>query len=300
MSLSLYPRGSPAPPPSAVGKQPRKGPCGGIVKRFSVPTSRPRSRTTPAEITTRSPLFFLPQYRRPTRLFMCCSLYKGPLLSTLSLLLVPVSTRAPDAPATRHAPMLLVEFSTDVKQLDEWSRRVGVALSVESLGAPYARAHRHLLAMKHALVAHHGFRDCPPSDPRVLFTVQCQPPHRSSAGVPRSPTIKLELPIHASSFFSPERRVQWQMVFHSAMWPSLRHSVQPVGDMLHLLQCLMPGLLLVVHIEDGWRTARGLPPADWININQQLLVDILGQSHFRRLNRAASDPKLAFMAAPAS
>ncbi|KAF8486486.1 hypothetical protein JB92DRAFT_2760333 [Gautieria morchelliformis] len=194
--------------------------------------------------------------------------------------------------------MLLVEFSTEVKQLDDWSQRVGVALSVESLGAPYARAHRHLQAMKQALIRQHGFRELPPSDNRVLFTVECLPPHRSSSGLPRSPTMKLELPIHASSFFSPERRVQWQMVFHSAMWPTLRHSVQPVGDMLHLIQCLMPGLLLVVQTEDGWRTARGLPPADWINMNQQMLVDILGQSHFRRLYRAASDPKLAFMTAP--
>jgi len=109
--------------------------------------------------------------------------------------------------------------------------------------------------------------------------------------------MKLELPIHASSFFSPERRVQWQMVFHSAMWPSLRHTVQPIGDLLHLLQCLMPGLLLVVQIEDGWRTARGLPPADWVKMNEQMLIDILGVGPYKRLSKAAADPKLAFMTA---
>ncbi|KIJ44366.1 hypothetical protein M422DRAFT_47446 [Sphaerobolus stellatus SS14] len=194
--------------------------------------------------------------------------------------------------------MLIVEFSTDVRQLDEWANRVGVALSVESLAAPYAKAQRYMLAMKNTLVKKHGFRELPPTDQRVLFTVECQPPHRSAAGIPRSPTMKLELPIHASSFFSPERRVQWQMVFHSAMWPSLRHSVQPVGDLLYLLQCIMPGLLLVVQIEDGWRTARGLPSADWVKINESMLVDILGTSAFKRLYKAAADPKLAFMATP--
>ncbi|GJJ12393.1 hypothetical protein Clacol_006635 [Clathrus columnatus] len=194
--------------------------------------------------------------------------------------------------------MLLVEFSTDVIQLNEWSRRVGVALSVDSLGTPYARAHRHLLRQKKLLVEHHGFRELPPSDPRLLFTIECQPPHRSSNGLPRSPTMKLELPVHASSFFSPERRIQWQMVFHSALWPSLRHVVQPVDDILYLLQCLMPGLLLLVQVEGGWRTARGLPPPDWININKSMLVEIFGSDHYPGLYKAASDPKLAFITAP--
>ncbi|KAF8585182.1 hypothetical protein K439DRAFT_1632859 [Ramaria rubella] len=67
------------------------------------------------------------------------------------------------------------------------------------------------------------------------------------------------------------------------MWPALRHTVPPIGDMLHPLQCLMPGLVLLVHFEDGWPTARGFPPAEWIAINQPLLVDIFGYSHFKRL-----------------
>ncbi|KAF8579167.1 hypothetical protein K439DRAFT_1416421 [Ramaria rubella] len=196
--------------------------------------------------------------------------------------------------------MLLVEFSPDVRELDAWSSRAGVPLSLESLATPYARSHRYLLAMKHALVAHHGFTEPPPSDPRLLFTLQCQPNHRSLAGFPRSPPMTLELPFHASSFFSPDRRLQWQMVFHSAMWPALRHAVPAIGDMLHLLQCLMPGLLLLVQFEDGWRTARGFPPAEWIAINQPLLVDVFGPAHFKRLLRVASDPALAFTNTPVS
>lgn len=195
-------------------------------------------------------------------------------------------------------PMLFVEFSSDVRQLDEWARRVGVALSVESLAGPYARAHRYILAMKKELIRKHGFSELSPSDSRVLFTLECETPHRSATGLPRSPAMKLELPIHASSFFSPDRRIQWQMVFHSALWPSLRHRVQPIADLHYLLQCLMPGLLLVVQIEEGWRTARGLPSADWINMNEDMLVDVLGQSQYRRLCKAASDPKLAFMVVP--
>ncbi|KAF8579165.1 hypothetical protein K439DRAFT_1638165 [Ramaria rubella] len=99
-------------------------------------------------------------------------------------------------------------------------------------------------------IRHHGFTDHPPSSSRVLFTLQCQPNHRSLAGFPLSPPMTHKHPFHALSFFSPDRRLQWQMVFHSAMWPALRHTVPPIGDMLHLLQCLMPGLLLV-QFEDG-------------------------------------------------
>ena len=46
--------------------------------------------------------------------------------------------------------------------------------------------------------------------------------------------------------------------------------------------------------EGCWRTTRGLPPPEWINANEPVLVQIFGTSHYRRLFRAANDKRLAF------
>jgi len=194
-----------------------------------------------------------------------------------------------------------VVFSGEVRDLVEWAERTNLPLptSAEALGTNYARAHRSFLAMKNHLIQHYGWNDSSIADPRLLFSIECDPPHRSSSGMPRSPRMNLSLPTNASSFFSPERRVQWQMVFHSATFPTMRHSVPPIANILHLLQCLLPGMLVIVKVEDVqgqgvYTTSRGLPPAEWVDTHRQLLCDIFGTSHYRRLFRAASDSRIAF------
>ena len=68
------------------------------------------------------------------------------------------------------------------------------------------------------------------------------------------------------------------MVFHSALFPAMRHTVQPVGDILHLLQCLLTGMLVLVK-EDNvpgeglWKTIRALPPPEWLTNNEMALVE---------------------------
>lgn len=183
--------------------------------------------------------------------------------------------------------------------MDEWANRTGIPLtSAEALGTMYTRAHRWLVTMKTQLVRNHGWRELP-SDPRMLFSIECLPPFRSSGGLPRTPPMHLQLPLHASSFFSPERRVQWQMVFHSALFPAMRLTVAPVGDILHLLQCLLTGMLVLVKEdltpgEGKCKTIRALPPPEWITTNQSMLLDIFGSSHCKKLLKAASDRSLSF------
>lgn len=191
-------------------------------------------------------------------------------------------------------------FSPNVEYMDEWARQTGIPLtSAEALGTLYARAHPWLRELKNNLVRNHGWKEKAP-DSRMLFSIECTPPFRSSGGLPRTPPFNLMLPLHASTFFSPERRIQWEMVFHSALFPAMRHSCQPVGDILHLLQCLLTGMLVLVKEEEEpgkgvWKTSRGLPPPDWISANETLLLQIFGPSHYRKLFRAAADKRLAFM-----
>ncbi|OSX65207.1 hypothetical protein POSPLADRAFT_1032043 [Postia placenta MAD-698-R-SB12] len=197
------------------------------------------------------------------------------------------------------APPQLV-FSNDIVHMDEWARRTGIPLTTaEALGTNYARARRWMMAIRTQLVQNLGWEDVTPLDPRLLFDIECPSPYRSPRGLPRSPNLRLQIPIHASSFFSPDRRVQWEMVFHSALFPGMRHTVPAIGDMLHLLQCLLTGMIVLVKEEviagvGTERTIRALPPVEWVHSHEVALTEILGPTHFRQLFRAAGDNRIAF------
>lgn len=192
-----------------------------------------------------------------------------------------------------------VVFSSDVKNMDEWARRTQIPLTTaEALGASYSRAHRWLQALRLQLIRDHNWSDAPASDSRLLFSLETTSIWRSSVGLPAGPRLKLQLPANASSFFSPERRIQWQMVFHSDIFESVRKLCPPVNDILSLLQCLLTGVVTVVleeNLPQGvYRTTRGLPPVSWINANESALIEIFGPSHFRALRKACNDTKAAF------
>jgi len=183
--------------------------------------------------------------------------------------------------------------------MDEWARRTHIPLTTaEALGATYARAHRWLQALRLQLIRDHNWVDASVSDSRLLLSLETSSIWRSTVGLPAGPRLKLELPMHASSFFSPERRIQWQMVFHSDIFESVRKLCPPVNDILNLLQCLLTGVVTVVFEEDlpqgVYKTTRGLPPVSWINGNESSLIDIFGPTHFRALRKACNDTKAAF------
>jgi hypothetical protein len=196
-------------------------------------------------------------------------------------------------------PRAEVIFSSDVQNMDDWARRTRIPLTTaEALGATYARAHRWLQTLKVQLIREHNWRDVPSSDSRMLFSLETSSIWRSSVGLPAGPQLKLQLPVHASSFFSPERRVQWQMVFHSDIFESVRKICPPINDILSLIQCLLTGVVTLVfeeNLQNGvYRTSRGLPPVSWVNENESALIEIFGIEHYRALRRACSDTQTAF------
>ncbi|TFK42610.1 hypothetical protein BDQ12DRAFT_676494 [Crucibulum laeve] len=192
-----------------------------------------------------------------------------------------------------------VVFSSDVRNMDEWARRTRIPLTTaEALGATYARAHRWLQALKMQLIRHHGWADMQAPDPRMLLSIETSPMWRSTVGLPAGPRPKLQLPLHASSFFSPERRIQWEMIFHSDIFESVRKICPPINDILCVIQCLLTGvvtLTLEENLPNGiHRTTRGLPPVSWVNANEGALVEVFGATHFKALRRACSDTAMAY------
>ncbi|PPQ78068.1 hypothetical protein CVT25_015602 [Psilocybe cyanescens] len=196
-------------------------------------------------------------------------------------------------------PRAEVVFSSSVANMDDWAQRTRIPLTTaDALGTTYARAHRWLQSLKLQLIRNHHWTEAPSQDHRMLFSLETSSMWRSSVNLPAGPNLKLQLPVHASSFFSPERRVQWQMVFHSDIFENVRKICPPVNDILNLIQCLLTGVVTVVfeeRLDQGiYRTTRGLPPLQWVNANEVPLVEIFGQDHFRALRRACSDAQTAY------
>jgi len=201
--------------------------------------------------------------------------------------------------SARPQPSTEVVFSSVVANMDEWAQRTHIPLTTaDALGATYARAHRWLQNLKQQLIHEYHWTEAPSQDHRMLFSLETSSIWRSSVDLPAGPKLKLLLPVHASSFFSPERRIQWQMVFHSDIFENVRKICPPVNDILNLIQCLLTGVVTVVfdeHLDQGiYRTTRGLPPVAWVNAHEAQLVEIFGPSHFRALRKACSDAATAF------
>jgi hypothetical protein len=197
------------------------------------------------------------------------------------------------------SPRPELSFCYDVASLDEWAKRTGIPLtSAEALSMNYRRARDWMLRLRTELVLNHSFSEVAALDSKILFDIEAPYP-----GYPLRPKLRLRLPAHATTFFAPERKVQWEMVFHSNVFHLLRHTVRPISDLLNLLQCLITGMFLLVLEEDvpgqgGVRTIRALPPADWVAAHETELVKIFGSTHYRQLLRSASDSRIAFKCEP--
>lgn len=203
--------------------------------------------------------------------------------------------------ASPPKPRLHVVFSADVSNMNEWAERTHIPLTTaDAIGASWARAHRWLNSLQAQLVTQYGWEPTKFDKPetRLLYSVEKPSIWRSSIGLPAGPPLRLQLPINAASFFSPDRRIQWQMVFHSYIFESLRKICAPVNDILNLMQCLLTGMVTVVFEEtlpDGvYRTVRGLPSDSWIQANERQLIEVFGVSHFKALRKACSEKTMAY------
>ena len=83
----------------------------------------------------------------------------------------------------------------------------------------------------------------------------------------------------------------------------LRH-LQPVADILYLLQCLVTGMLVLVKMDDVpgqgvCNVIRALPKPEWLSSNYAQLSEIFGVDHYRKLFRTAQDRVLSFKLEPA-
>lgn len=181
-----------------------------------------------------------------------------------------------------------VRFEANVEAMDYWCRRIGKPLgrtASKDLELTYSRAHRWLLAWKTKLVQDYGFLE-EDTNIRMLFSI-------------RKDDLHLQLPAHVYTFFSPNRQRQWETIFHSNVFCRPRHAFKPLNNILDLLQCLLPGVIVLVMEEviPGAKkciTTRGLPPLLWMQEYSAMLEDIFGYKGYDKLELAASSDDLAY------
>ncbi|KAG6853046.1 hypothetical protein C0991_007269 [Blastosporella zonata] len=205
-----------------------------------------------------------------------------------------VNIQASEGVMTYHERVEVL-FTSDVRNMGDWANRTHIPLtSAQVMGLTYRRAHRWFNAIRLQLIRDYKWTNVPCNDDRMLFTLE----RRSSAGLPAGPKLGLQLPINISTFFSPERRVQWEMVFHSDTFESVRKICPPINDILNLIQCLLTGVVTLIFEENlpqgMHRTTRGLPSASWVKENKNALVDVFGTVRYGLLLQACHDTKLAF------
>lgn len=193
-----------------------------------------------------------------------------------------------------------IVFSQNVQSMNEWAMRTGIPLAsrADDMNVPYRRAHRWLRQIKDELCARHGFVEVPSGDPRIMYAIEC-PPLRSPNGLQRSPPFRLQIPLDVTTFFAPQRRVEWEMQFHSAAFGYMRRSNPAILDLFNLLQSLITGVIVLVMEERNpgaplVRTIRALPMPDWVANNGNELTHVLGVDRYRALYRAAGDKRMSY------
>lgn len=193
-----------------------------------------------------------------------------------------------------------IVFSRKVPNISNWATLTKIPLTTaDALGKTYTRAHPWLLHIKAELLQQYEWKEAIIADPRMLIDIKYTLPIRSHGGALQTPIMRLQTPLRASSFFSPERRLQWEKVFHSSVFPTLWHIVPPIVNLFHILQCLVTGMLVLVREdqvrgEGHYMTTRALPPKQWVNAHQDQLVDIFGASHYKKLLWAARSQHMSF------
>jgi len=164
----------------------------------------------------------------------------------------------------------------------------------------YAAAKPLLEAVARNLVQQHSWTEVAPPTDAALFCIQ----RPGSAALFTLPHAYAALFAHAQ----PGERM-FDALFDVRLNPDdgRLYVAEPLADLFHLLQLLVPGCLTLVKAEyvthevddDGevawitWRTfVRALPPADWMDLHARQspqLVDVVGESRWATLRRAAAD-----------
>ncbi|KIJ38895.1 hypothetical protein M422DRAFT_32970 [Sphaerobolus stellatus SS14] len=163
-------------------------------------------------------------------------------------------------------------------------------LPMDEMETAYERAYGYILQKVSQLKNGHGWKDWEYSPEDMLFNI-----------APLSESFIFSLPLSFSSFFDDALNTQWssifdgcdkllevEMEFGEKSLTNKGSFPPPLVDIVYLLQCFAPGMLLVSPQEALGATVRGLPSLKWIDENSKILQDIFLKPEILQGLRSAS------------
>ncbi|KAF8492130.1 hypothetical protein JB92DRAFT_3004296 [Gautieria morchelliformis] len=162
-----------------------------------------------------------------------------------------------------------------------WASHTGIAaLDDEELEAAYSRAYQFIVQSKEILVKEHSWDEAVAEDGKIFSLI---PQERRGSG------FNISLPSTFSSFMEATNLQMWKTVFEAfdARRPSRSNNdlfisgPTPLSDIFYLLQCMAPGMLLLVRIDEydevgEKESVRALPRESWVVSHADVLNTILG------------------------
>jgi hypothetical protein len=110
----------------------------------------------------------------------------------------------------------------------------------------------------------------------------------------RPQPIRLRIPRRPDALTEDMYADIWRSVFESEDLRAARAKLPLLRDVLHVLQCLFPGIFLLEHVRtDGGRLLTATPPADWMKQNEYRIKQTWGIPGYDRLKNAAPFPSWA-------
>ncbi|KAF9268469.1 hypothetical protein L218DRAFT_983912 [Marasmius fiardii PR-910] len=201
---------------------------------------------------------------------------------------------------------LEVQFNPSRLDLDAWAERIGLGEKPEDeeLQKMYTRAREFLLDKRDDLVTNHGWvvssNTHHPEDYDMLFVLEKDVSFSYDGFGLGFQTIhdvsRLEVPVRITDILDTWEARKWGGMFSDTnIFEPTRageHSYcfkdQPtaLSDIFHLIQTLVPGLLVVVDRKNGGGDGEfygGLPDDTWMQQNKNFLSTVMGTERFTTL-----------------
>lgn len=160
----------------------------------------------------------------------------------------------------QQVPMVWT-FNANRERINSFTRPLGLSFTSKGMEHRYERARPWLFSLCDQLLSLPRFRetDCL-GDLPTIFSLRYDDPQRGR-------TIGIELPIDPNDFFDNQPAL-WGEVFHNCaiITSEYPESRQIIKDMLSLLRCAIPGLLVLQPVNSVGILSRSicLPSAHWI------------------------------------
>lgn len=184
-------------------------------------------------------------------------------------------------------PSNRLEFRPYIRETVACSLRwnIPVVRSLSKFQAYYERAHNRFRTWANMLTGFTDFRALP-YNADLLFSIETTPTFRLYNSISFRHPFKFELPVYVEELFDPSRMAHWTQIFHDPRLPLIMKEVELVRRIIHQLQCILPGVILLYNPSNP-SIKQPLPPPSSLDSREARFLDIFSTSRRLAIYEAA-------------